>query len=194
MPTPEALALAREIIGERFNNMDLLPMAEALDRFAAQRGAELYGGERYRHKKRGTTYQVIGVASSQVVGEPIGEGSQAVVYRSEDDGSLWVRPYDEFHDGRFEQLPLTDTQADLTERARGTMECPVCMYDQPHDHREAEQRDRAMAVVAAGRVWRHLQDEDPTGIHALWARNAFDKALAALDAPSSPSLPEETAL
>jgi hypothetical protein len=41
------------------------------------------GGDRYRHKKRGTTYQVIGVASSQVVGEPIGEGGHGCRLRAE---------------------------------------------------------------------------------------------------------------
>lgn len=60
---------------------------------------------RYRHKKRGSTYTVISDdAQSQVVGESISEGDRVVVYRSDVDGSVWVRPHSEFHDGRFEKL------------------------------------------------------------------------------------------
>ena len=59
--------------------------------------------ERYRHKKRGTVYEVIGSAELQVAGLAPDEGDHLAVYRGED-GKLWARPYDEFHDGRFEAL------------------------------------------------------------------------------------------
>lgn len=69
-------------------------------------------GSRWRHKKRGSTYSVMGVASAQVVGDPIEEGAMAVVYRSEHDGSLWLRPAAEFMDGRFEPLTEATPRAD----------------------------------------------------------------------------------
>ena len=60
--------------------------------------------ERFRHKKRGTTYAVIGTATVQASGAPIAEAELVVVYRAESDGALWVRRQSEFHDGRFELL------------------------------------------------------------------------------------------
>lgn len=55
----------------------------------------------YRHKKTGGLYRVV---FSEAVIEATLE--TAVVYRSVDDGPVWVRPYAEFFDGRFEQVDL----------------------------------------------------------------------------------------
>lgn len=52
-----------------------------------------------KHKKRGSIYSVLGYAELQS-GFPIEEGQRLVVYRGED-GKLWARPEQEFHDGRF---------------------------------------------------------------------------------------------
>lgn len=80
---------------------------------------------RVRHKKRGTTYQVLGDAEAQVStgayrvwpsdadkhdgdGHPARlahDGLSLTVYRSEQTGKLWCRFPDEFEDGRFEKLP-----------------------------------------------------------------------------------------
>lgn len=61
--------------------------------------------QRWRHKKRGTSYYEIGLARLQVAPTTILiDGSMLVVYRSVDDDSLWVRHRDEFLDGRFERL------------------------------------------------------------------------------------------
>lgn len=59
---------------------------------------------RWQHVKRGTTYEEIGQARVQS-DHPIKEGDLVVVYRAEIAGVLWVRPYDEFHDGRFKKIP-----------------------------------------------------------------------------------------
>lgn len=62
----------------------------------------------WRHKKRGSTYTVVGTAEVQS-SNPVNEGDRLVVYRGED-GRLWARPVDEFTDGRFELVhaPVTD--------------------------------------------------------------------------------------
>lgn len=55
------------------------------------------------HRKRGTTYWVHGYGRLQT-DVPIADMTEVVVYRSEDDGSIWVRPVREFEDGRFKVL------------------------------------------------------------------------------------------
>jgi hypothetical protein len=56
-----------------------------------------------RHKKRGSTYRVVGTALLQAAA-PVGEACAMVVYRDVDKGTLWVRPESEFDDGRFEEV------------------------------------------------------------------------------------------
>lgn len=69
----------------------------------------------HRHKKRGTTYTLIGYGRMQaerweivheLPSEPIqpADMAEVAIYRSVDDDSLWVRPREEFEDGRFETL------------------------------------------------------------------------------------------
>jgi len=55
---------------------------------------------RFRHRKRGTVYQVISIGEDENR-----RGTEVVVYRGEDDGKIWVRPSAQFFDGRFEELP-----------------------------------------------------------------------------------------
>lgn len=60
--------------------------------------------ERYRHKARGTEYDLIGTAELQDArGDGVPEGALLAIYRG-DDGKLWARRHSEFGDGRFERI------------------------------------------------------------------------------------------
>lgn len=59
--------------------------------------------ERYRHKKRGTEYDVVAIGELQMSSDMLVDGASMVIYRG-DDGQYWVREEEEFHDGRFEKV------------------------------------------------------------------------------------------
>lgn len=58
---------------------------------------------RVQHVKRGSTYRVVGRAKIQT-GTPLPDDAEVMIYQGEEDGQLWVRPVDEFTDGRFREL------------------------------------------------------------------------------------------
>ncbi len=65
--------------------------------------------ERWRHRKRGTVYEVITHdASLQCAATPdveeMFDDCSLTVYRSLDTGAIYVRPTPEFTDGRFERV------------------------------------------------------------------------------------------
>lgn len=78
-----------------------------------------------RHKKRGTHYALLGIGKMQaenwrelvgeqmlVEGEEVGTAvdmREVAIYQSVDDFSIWVRPIEEFNDGRFESLSTPHT-------------------------------------------------------------------------------------
>jgi hypothetical protein len=55
-------------------------------------------GSRWRHLKRGSTYEVLGTGVIEAT------LAACVIYKAEADGTTWVRPLHEFMDGRFEWL------------------------------------------------------------------------------------------
>lgn len=63
----------------------------------------------WKHKKRGTIYEIItDAASLQCASCPEFEeqfdNDNWTVYRNLHTGAIYVRPAEEFHDGRFEQV------------------------------------------------------------------------------------------
>lgn len=59
----------------------------------------------WRHLKRGTTYQIIGIAKLQTaLTGGLADETEMVVYANEVTGKMSVRSVDEFCDGRFERV------------------------------------------------------------------------------------------
>lgn len=56
----------------------------------------------HQHRKRGTAYMVTALALLQT-DQPAGDYTSLVLYRSKD-GTHWARPFNEFHDGRFDEI------------------------------------------------------------------------------------------
>lgn len=59
---------------------------------------------RVKHIKRGSTYHVFGKGKIQVSGNPLVDYDEVVVYVSDETGDIWIRPVEEFEDGRFEKM------------------------------------------------------------------------------------------
>lgn len=66
--------------------------------------------ETWRHKKRGTEYQLLGIGKMQSenwyednIGWDNIDMREVAVYQGSD-AQIWVRPIEEFKDGRFEQV------------------------------------------------------------------------------------------
>ncbi len=109
---------------------------------------------RVRHVKRGTTYHVLDVARMQTSG-PISDMQDVVIYRSEDDGTIWVRPASEFNDGRFIDL---DNDADTSPQAHHTT-WYVCEHCSNLHIRLHEEDGCVMAVMTADeRMLQRMQD------------------------------------
>ena len=91
---------------------DELMIAE-ITRLRTREGAPL---PRWRHIKRRTEYIEIGRGKAQVAGRIL-DDEGVVIYRG-DDGSLWVRPIEEFEDGRFAKIEATEACAAAVRRLK----------------------------------------------------------------------------
>lgn len=69
----------------------------------------LYGGMGLKHRKRGTTYEVVGRATLQT-DTPLTDDAPVAVYRCDRTGKLWVRPVEEFTEDRFIALPHNEAR------------------------------------------------------------------------------------
>jgi len=121
-------------------------------------------GIRVRHKKRGTTYTMVGYAELQMsVQRTLYEGDKLAIYRADSDDSLWARHSDEFIDGRFElvedrvgaALDAWFGSADWRARGAGT--------------RDSYQRSMARALAAA-------ESSASVPQEVLQALNEYDRA------------------
>lgn len=73
-------------------------MAETVWDSLSDRGARL-ATEMWQHVKSGGFYRIV------TWGRIEADLSEVVIYRAEKDGTVWVRPKDEFFDGRFVRVP-----------------------------------------------------------------------------------------
>ena len=82
-----------------------LKAGEALIRVeAAERKLAMAVEATVRHKKRGTTYEVLAGLALLQTDTPLSDMAEVVVYRCKETGDFWVRPCSEFNDGRFVML------------------------------------------------------------------------------------------
>lgn len=75
------------------------------------RAAAEAAGERVRSKKSGATYLVLTPVGRLQTERPLSDMARLVIYRCEQTGELWARPYSEFMDGRFEPAPPQGQQS-----------------------------------------------------------------------------------
>jgi hypothetical protein len=59
-------------------------------------------GDKFRHKKRGSVYTIVGVGTLQTEWDDL-DNEGIVIYEGVS-GHKWVRPTTEFFDGRFEKV------------------------------------------------------------------------------------------
>lgn len=95
--------------GRDFDGLSRVEKHRYLERSRATLGVvfEAMYPRKVKHKKRGTSYVVIGNGIAQCT-VPIKDMEPVTVYRDIHDGRLCVRPPHEFEDGRFTEISTGD--------------------------------------------------------------------------------------
>lgn len=88
---------------DRVNTDEMIAKIRAKQAAKPKIGPLPEGKTIWRHKKRGTTYDIVGKGELQI-NDDWHDGTELVIYRSREDGRLWARPEREFYDGRFERV------------------------------------------------------------------------------------------
>jgi hypothetical protein len=113
--------------------------------------------DRYRHKVRGTTYRVLyEAAKASSIISALDEMTM-VVYQSEEDGLVWVRPASEFFDGRFELVG--HAQRALGDCTQAEIDAWIETIDSKNSRLLLMWRDRALAAEAALSAVTSMQDQ-----------------------------------
>ena len=84
---------------------------------------------KYRHKKRGTEYNVVADAVLLTSG-PLLDLEHMIVYRGAD-GKTWVRSAKEFYDGRYEQVKAADELGMINALRSEEGDCVNILSDNP---------------------------------------------------------------
>lgn len=75
-------------------------------------------GKKVRHVKRGTEYEILGIALGQdstIASYPTIENEDLVIYKCLDYGFMYARHLDEFLDGRFIVVDQTTDSKEIKE-------------------------------------------------------------------------------
>jgi hypothetical protein len=143
---------------------------EAPPDIAQPRSEEGGGVRRFRHKKRGTTYRLIGEAQIQCA-SPLTEYEVVTVYRAEvgplnDESGLWVRRKAEFEDGRFEEIEATtpspkpeDALRDVADERKRQIEVERWTIEHDDGHSDGEMALAAACYAMAGRYYSTWTDD-----------------------------------
>lgn len=75
-------------------------------------------GSKVQHAKSGGIYRIVGRAQLQA-SIPLKDYASMIVYYSEDSGYYWVRPVEEFEDGRFVKLDEGPKQGNVEFNRKG---------------------------------------------------------------------------
>ena len=116
-------------------------------------------GARIRHKKRGTKYEVVGLARVQT-DRPLRDDEFVSIYRGAD-GMTWARPPHEFTENRFELLPpapppVGDKPHGPTLRAVANLARTVALLLDDEPDRVGQRRRNALADLLETAIHRSL--------------------------------------